>query len=267
MDTLAAHDFSEIDFDQFFEDGSRKYQKTTKRKRKEKRSRSLDIKPAQSEKMVLKNIEPRTSTQEKVFQSYGYGNNMVLHGTAGTGKTFLSLYLALDEVYNEKLYTSVKIIRSAVPTRDIGFLPGKQEEKTEVYEAPYSEICSELFNRKNAYDSLKRNGTVEFITTSFLRGITFRDSVIVIDEIQNMEFRELDTIMTRIGDNCRVIFCGDFKQTDFIKNNEKTGILNFMEIVKRMNGFDTINFGVKDIVRSGIVKSYIIAKESMDIDY
>lgn len=265
MDISAeAYDLIDQDFNQFFEETGRKYQKTTKRKHKEKKVRGVAVKPSQSEKMVLRMIEPKTDTQSKVFQSYGYGNNLVLHGTAGTGKTFLSLYLALDDVYNEKLYNSVKIVRSAVPTRDIGFLPGKQEEKTEVYEAPYSEICNELFNRKNAYDTLKRNGTVEFITTSFLRGVTFRNSVIVIDEIANMTFQELDTIMTRVGENCRVILCGDFKQSDHVKNSDKNDVKKFLEILKRVNGVDFINFTPKDIVRSGFVKQWILACEQFD---
>ena len=263
MDTVTAQDFLDVEFKQFFEDDGRKYQKTKKRHR-DKKVKGVNVKPAQTEKMVLRLIEPKTQTQEKVFQSYGYGNNMVLHGTAGTGKTFLSLYLALDEVYNEKAYSSVKIIRSAVPTRDIGFLPGKQEEKTEVYEAPYSEICSELFNRKNAYDTLKRNGSIEFITTSFLRGMTFRNSVIVVDEVQNMSFQELDTIMTRVGENCRVILCGDFKQSDHIKTSDKNDVKKFLEILKRVNGVDFIQFNIKDIVRSGFVRAWLLACESYE---
>lgn len=264
MDTQAeVLDFREADLDLFFEDNGRKYPKTKKRHRDKKPKNNLTA-AQPPEKMVLKIIDPKTDTQKKVFESYGYGNNMVLHGTAGTGKTFLSLYLALDEVYNQKLYNSIKIIRSAVPTRDIGFLPGKQEEKTEVYEAPYIEICSELFNKKIAYETLKKNGSIQFITTSFLRGLTFRDSIIVIDEIQNMTFQELDTIMTRVGDNCRVILCGDFKQSDHTKTNDKNDVKKFLDILKRVKGIDFINFIPKDIVRSGFVKQWILAVEAYE---
>lgn len=261
MDIATLESLNDFDPELFFENSSRKYRKTKKRHREKKEGNTV-VRQSPQEKMSLKTIEPRTDTQKKVFETYGYGNNMVLHGTAGTGKTFLSLYLAFQDVYNEKLYKSVKIIRSAVPTRDIGFLPGKANEKTEVYETPYMDICSELFGRKNAYETLKRNGVVEFITTSFLRGMTFRDSVIVIDEIQNMSFQELDTIMTRIGDNCKVILCGDFKQSDHIKNSDKQDVKKFLKILKTVKGIEFVEFYPKDIVRSGFVKSWILACEA-----
>lgn len=245
--------------DKFFENNNRKYPKT-KKKHNEKKVKTV-TNPIVPERMSLKSIIPKTETQKKVFKSYGYGNNIVLHGTAGTGKTFLSMYLALEDVYNEKLYSTIKIIRSAVPTRDIGFLPGKSNEKTEVYETPYSEICGELFGRKNAYDVLKNNGSLEFVSTSFLRGMTFRNSIVIIDEIQNMSFQELDTIMTRIGENCKVLLCGDFKQSDHIKSSDKQDVKKFLEILKRVNGIDFIEFTVKDVVRSGFCREWILACE------
>jgi phosphate starvation-inducible protein PhoH len=159
----------------------------------------------------------------------------------------------------------VVLIRSVVPTRDMGFLPGSVKDKAKVYEAPYQSICNELFGRGDAYEILKGKNTVEFQTTSFVRGITFNNCIVIVDEMQNMTYQELDSVITRIGDNCKIIFCGDFKQTDLLKDSEKNGLLNFMKVLKKMNMFSHIEFTREDIVRSKLVKSYIIAKEELNI--
>ena len=203
--------------------------------------------------LELAEIEPLTRNQLIAFES---SQNLVLHGCAGTGKTFISSYLAFDDM-TKNMYEKLVIIRSAVPTRDIGFLPGTEKEISSVYEEPYRDISIDLFSRGDAYQILKTKGLVHFMTTSYIRGITLRDAVILIDECQNMTFHELDSIITRVGENCRVIFCGDFSQSDLKQN----GMKEFFEILASMNRFDFIEFGVEDIVRSGFVKEYIIAKE------
>mgnify|MGYP001439904857 CR=1 FL=1 len=203
--------------------------------------------------LELVEIEPLTRNQLIAFES---SQNLVLHGCAGTGKTFISSYLAFDDM-TKNMYEKLVIIRSAVPTRDIGFLPGTEKEKSSVYEEPYRDISIDLFSRGDAYQILKTKGLVHFMTTSYIRGITLRDAVILIDECQNMTFHELDSIITRVGENCRVIFCGDFKQSDLKQN----GMDEFLDILHSMKRFDFIEFGVEDIVRSGFVKDYIIARE------
>lgn len=207
--------------------------------------------------LSLAEIEPLTKNQLEAFES---DKNLILHGIAGTGKTFISCYLAFDDMV-KGVYNNLVIIRSAVPTRDIGFLPGNEKEKASVYEEPYKEIALELFQRGDAYEILKTKGLVHFMTTSFVRGITLKDAVIMIDECQNMSFHELDSIITRVGNNCRVIFCGDFRQSD-LKTN---GLESFMEILKNMGAFDFIDFEIKDIVRSEFVKDYIIAKTDLGL--
>jgi len=203
--------------------------------------------------LELAEIEPLTRNQLIAFES---SQNLVLHGCAGTGKTFISSYLAFDDM-TKNMYEKLVIIRSAVPTRDIGFLPGTEKEKSSVYEEPYRDISIDLFSRGDAYQILKTKGLVHFMTTSYIRGITLRDAVILIDECQNMTFHELDSIITRVGENCRVIFCGDFKQSDLKQN----GMGEFLDILHSMKRFDFIEFGVEDIVRSGFVKDYILARE------
>ena len=207
--------------------------------------------------LSLAEIEPLTKNQLEAFES---DKNLILHGIAGTGKTFISCYLAFDDMV-KGVYNNLVIIRSAVPTRDIGFLPGNEKEKASVYEEPYKEIALELFQRGDAYEILKTKGLVHFMTTSFVRGITLKDAVIMVDECQNMSFHELDSIITRVGTNCRVIFCGDFRQSD-LKTN---GLESFMEILKNMGAFDFIDFEIKDIVRSEFVKDYIIAKTELGL--
>jgi phosphate starvation-inducible protein PhoH len=207
--------------------------------------------------LQLQEIEPLTKNQLKAFES---NKHLVLHGVAGTGKTFISSYLAFDDILKSE-FSSLVIIRSAVPTRDIGFLPGNEKEKSSVYEEPYKDICIELFQRGDAYEILKTKGLVHFMTTSFIRGVTLRDAVVLVDECQNMSFHELDSIITRIGENCRVIFCGDFRQSDLDKN----GLNKFIRILKAMDEFTLIDFEPADIVRSGFVKKYIIAKSDLGL--
>lgn len=207
--------------------------------------------------LQLEEVEPLTKNQLIAFESE---KNLVLHGVAGTGKTFISCYLAFDDMI-KGYYNNLVILRSAVPTRDIGFLPGNEKEKSAIYEAPYKDIAVELFSRGDAYEILKQKSIVHFMTTSFIRGITLRDAVIIIDECQNMTFHELDSIITRVGENCRVIFCGDFRQSDLGKN----GLEEFVSVLKRMESFDLIDFEIKDIVRSDFVKSYITAKTELGL--
>lgn len=209
--------------------------------------------------LELSEIEPLTRNQLLTFESE---KNLVLHGVAGTGKTFISCYLAFDDMikgYFEKLI----IIRSAVPTRDIGFLPGSEKDKASVYEEPYKDIAIELFQRGDAYELLKMKGLVHFMTTSFLRGITLRDAVIIVDECQNLSFHELDSLITRVGEGCRIVFCGDFRQSDLQKHER--GLESFLRVLKATQEFDFIDFEINDIVRSGLVKSYITAKYELGL--
>ncbi len=207
--------------------------------------------------LELQQIEPLTKNQVKAFES---DKNLILHGVAGTGKTFISCYLAFDDMSKQE-YEKLVIIRSAVSTRDIGFLPGSEKEKASVYEEPYKDICIELFQRGDAYEILKTKGLVHFMTTSFIRGVTLRNATILIDECQNMSFHELDSIITRVGQGCRVIFCGDFRQADLRTN----GLKDFVRILKVMESFDLVDFEINDIVRSDFVKAYITAKTDLGL--
>ena len=234
--------------------------KQRKNKRTKRKSNSSSQSTAVgSSGLRLKHIEPKTKNQVITFDEYKNNNHCVMHGVAGTGKTFISLYLAFDEIFNAKEKQKIIRIRSVVPTRDIGFLPGNEKEKAKVYEMPYSNICNELFGRGDAYEILKTKKQFEFMTSSFLRGMTFNDATIIIDEAQNLSFHELDTIITRLGRNCRLIVAGDFRQSDL----EKNGLLPFFSILKRMRSFSFIEFNIGDIVRSGIVKEYLTIKHTM----
>ena len=207
---------------------------------------------------TLKEINPLTENQRAAFEST---KNLVLHGSAGTGKTFISMYLAFKDI-RDGIYDKVILIRSAVPTREMGFLPGREDEKARVYEEPYYNIVSDLFGRGDGYEYLKEKDIISFMTTSFIRGLTMDDAVVIIDECQNMSFHELDSIITRIGNNCRVVFCGDFLQSD-LREKEKNGVREFLHILNKMNQSDCIEFGINDIVRSKFVKDYLIAKHAL----
>ena len=217
----------------------------------------------------LRSIVPLTDTQKKIFTEFDQAKNLVLMGTAGTGKTFCSMYLALKSIVDNKNNTGpnkIIIIRSVVSSRDVGFLPGTLKEKLSVYEAPYKAIFSELLGRGDAWEIMKTNGVVDFVSTSYLRGTSINDSFIIMDEFQNCNLSELDTIMTRVGKNSRMIFCGDLEQTDLLKSKfDVTGLPKFVSIIEQMRSFNIEEFGVEDIVRSGIVREYILAKRSLGI--
>jgi len=217
---------------------------------------------------VKENVRPKTDTQELAFDAWEDGHNLMLHGIAGTGKTFLALYFSISEILSKNAhYKKVCVIRSVVPSRDMGYLPGTQKDKMKVYEGPYYDICTKLFKRGDAYEVLKQRNSIEFMSTSFLRGSTFDDCILVVDEVQNMSDQELHTVMTRVGENCRIIFCGDVGQDDLTSERKKevSGLRNFMKIISKMKEFKFVEFTVNDIVRSDLVKSYIIQRNALGI--
>ena len=212
-------------------------------------------------------VSPVTDNQKIAFQDYKAGKNLFLYGAAGTGKTFITLYMALQEALrNETKYDTVYIVRSAVPTREIGFLPGDEEDKTALFQVPYQNMVKFMFEQPNEqafamlYDRLKNQNSLMFLTTSFLRGITLDNAIFIVDEAQNLTFHELDTIITRVGMDSKIMFCGDFFQSDLQKHIDKEGIKHFMKILKGMKSFSNIEFTLGDIVRSGMVKEYLISK-------
>lgn len=233
--------------------------------RKEKRVQK-DNQEAVKEKFnfTLRRITPLTDNQRLTFDNYENNKHLLLIGTAGTGKSFLSIYLGMQDIMEEQTHKKMVIIRSVVPTRDMGFLPGNNKEKSKVYEAPYYSIFSEIFGRGDAYEYLKNKNVVEFMTTSFVRGITLNNCIIVVDEIQNMTANELHSVFTRIGKNCRVVFAGDIKQNDLSGKREQSGFKDFFKVLDEMKDFCIIEFTREDIVRSDLVKSYIIAREKLE---
>jgi len=211
----------------------------------------------------LKTFQPLTENQKLFFDAYKRQDYFIaLHGVAGTGKTFCALYKAIEEVLDKaNPFHKIIIVRSAVQSREIGHLPGDVDEKMDIYEQPYRQICHTLFGRHDAYQRLEEQHHIEFISTSFIRGMSFDDAIIIVDEMQNMTFEEIDTVMTRVGYRSKIIWCGDYRQTDLNKKkNDVSGILKFFDIAQHMKAFTRIEFTADDIVRSSLVKDYILAK-------
>jgi phosphate starvation-inducible PhoH-like protein len=227
-------------------------------------------KPLSSEYLI--DIDPLTENQRKLFDSYAEGKHLVAYGCAGTGKTFITLYNALKDVLDERSpYEKVYIVRSLVATREIGFLPGSHDDKADIYQIPYKNMVKYMFQMPSdvdfemLYGNLKSQETVKFWSTSFLRGTTLDNCVIIVDEFQNANFHELCSIITRVGENCKICFCGDATQSDLIKTSERNGILDFMKILQSMPSIDIIEFGIDDIIRSGLVREFLIAKETLGL--
>jgi predicted ribonuclease YlaK len=233
----------------------------------EPRETSRSVKPVNNTLRIriddLKTFQPLTANQKLFFDAYKRGDYFVaLHGVAGTGKTFCALYKAIEEVLDKSNpFDKIIVVRSAVQSREIGHLPGDVNEKMEIYQQPYRQICETLFGRKDAWDRLEEQHHISFISTSFIRGMSFDDAIIIVDEMQNLTYEEIDTVMTRVGYRSKIIWCGDYRQTDLNKRkNDVTGILKFFDIAQHMSAFTRIEFTVDDIVRSSLVKDYIMAK-------
>ena len=220
----------------------------------------------------IRKIEPVTENQEKFFEDYKKDKNLVAYGCAGTGKTFITLYNALKDVLDEKTaYDKIYLVRSLVATREIGFLPGDHEDKSSLYQIPYKNMVKYMFEMPTdtdfemLYGNLKSQGTISFWSTSFIRGTTLDNAIVIVDEFQNLNYHELDSIITRIGQDSKIMFCGDATQSDLVKSAEKNGIADFMKILRIMPSVDIVEFGVEDIVRSGLVKEYLLAKMEMNL--
>ena len=242
-----------------------------KQKRKPPIGAGLSVKQMKRKKPInsdlLRDVQPLTPNQEKLFQSYDNNQNLVAYGCAGTGKTFVTLYKALLDVLDEKTpYEKIYIVRSLVATREIGFLPGDHEDKSSLYQIPYKNMVKYMLEMPSEadfemlYGNLKTQGTISIWSTSFLRGTTLDKAIVIVDEFQNLNFHELDSIMTRVGQNSKIMFCGDATQTDLIKTNDRNGVIDFMNILRIMSSIDIIEFSIEDIVRSGLVKEYLLAK-------
>ena len=222
---------------------------------------------------MMRDREPLTDNQKSLFEAYAKDQNLVAYGVAGTGKTFITLYNALKDVLDPKTpYEKIYIVRSLVATREIGFLPGDHDDKSYLYQIPYKHMVKYMFQMQDdaafemLYSNLKAQGTIDFWSTSFIRGTTFDNAILIVDEFQNLNFHELDSMITRIGENSKIMFCGDASQTDLVKQNERTGIVDFIRILRNMASFDIIEFNAEDICRSGLVKEYIIAKLELGME-
>lgn len=226
-------------------------------------SRKRKAKPvkAKIDNLNVKRVEPITEAQREMFASFMQGQNIVACGSAGTGKTYVATYLALQEVFAQRK-NKIVFVRSAVPTRQIGHLPGDLNEKSLVYTTPFKQIVDDLCENGTAYNILTTKGVIEFMTTSFIRGITLDNCIIIFDEFQSSGWHELASVVSRCGKNTQIVFCGDTKQNDLITNkHDVSGLSNFMKVADDMEEFDIVKFYPQDIVRSGLVKSFILACE------
>lgn len=234
--------------------------------KKQRRAKERDSENIVDQRVSMTALAPKTQRQKDLFEAYENGFNVLAIGSAGTGKTFVSLYLALKDVMAAGSNVErIVVIRSAVQTRDQGFMPGSLKEKMGYYEVPYIDIVNSLFDDRNAYQTMKMNGTIEFMSSSFVRGLTFDNAVIIVDEVQSMNSHEIQSVLTRVGDNTRVIMCGDTKQNDLMKSKyDQTGLPSIVRILRRMDSVKVVEFNIEDVVRSGFVKEFLVAAEELE---
>lgn len=208
-------------------------------------------------------FKPFTTNQQNASDGFKSGKNLCLTGYAGTGKTYIALHHAINDYISGKI-DHISIYRSAVQTVDIGFLPGTEAEKMGPFETPYIQIVNKILGRADAYQILKTKGIISFDSTSFLRGITLDRCCVVVDEAQNLDRHEVGTIMTRLGKDTRVILCGDIRQSDVDFQDSGLGFLR--AVLRRMGEtyFSMVDMQKEDIVRSGLVKAWIIAAEEYE---
>lgn len=213
----------------------------------------------------ITHLHPLTQAQEDFFRAYYESDWVVSYGSAGTGKTLLALYLSiLDVLDKQQPYNKIIIVRSVVPSREMGHLPGTIEEKQSVYEAPYIDVMSFLCSRSSTYNDMKDAGLIKFESTSFIRGMTFDNSIVIIDEAQNLNFQEINTVVTRLGKTSKLLVLGDIRQNDLLyKKNDISGFASFIKISEEMKEASLVQFTVNDVVRSGLVKSWILTCDKL----
>lgn len=221
---------------------------------------------------LMREIEPLTDNQKLLYQAYEKGQNIVAYGCAGTGKTFITLYNALQDVLDERSpYEKIYIVRSLVQTREIGFMPGDEDQKKTLFEIPYKNMVKYMFQMPSdadfemLYGNLKAQNTISFWCTSFIRGVTLDNAIVIVDEAQNLSSHESFSVISRCGEDTKIMFAGDIEQSDLIKQSEKTGIIDFIRVIEAMPSFEKIEFGVDDIVRSNLVREFVIAKKSLGL--
>lgn len=241
-------------------EGGNYFEKTRKRRVRTKNKNIFKL-----DGFELIDFSPKTDNQARMFDDFHNGSNILAIGSAGSGKTVVSLYLALQKLITNGI-DKIIILRSAVPTRNQGFLPGTQAEKDDIYKPAYIQLVNFLFHSDTAWDTLTKRGYIQFMSTSYVRSITFENAVIIFDEIQNADFSETISVLTRLGEGCKVFLCGDIRQNDLERKREVSGFLNILKVINRMdNHFSVIEFTRDDIVRSKFVKDLIIALEDLNL--
>lgn len=235
-------------------------QKRNERKRRRRQRKLLNY------QHKIKSVSPKTPNQEKLFRSFADEKNVLLHGSAGTGKSYCALYLALNDLFDGQ-FDKILIIRSIVPTRDIGFLPGSVLEKIALYEEPYEDIISDLLGDRSAYEILKRDEVIEFKCTSFLRGISWINTLIIVDEVQNCTWHEICSLVTRVGEGSKLVLIGDNDQNDLVqqKKVEVGGLDKAIKVCNNMKRFDVIEFGFEDVIRSELVKEFLMVRKRLGL--
>lgn len=208
-------------------------------------------------------FRPLTEKQKDSIYAFSSGKHLALLGSAGTGKTFLGIYLASSLMVDPDSQTDkIIVLRTAVQARDQGFVKGDPAEKMDPYSVPYKQAFTKIFGRANSFYDLIKAKKLVFDSTSFLRSVTFDNAVVIFDEAQNAEFREINTVITRLGQNSRLILIGDSLQDDLSKN-EESGLPKFSKIVTQHlpTDFHITTFTSEDIVRSDLVKRWVIGCE------
>ena len=216
------------------------------------RTRRVRTKHDQDKESI--NLIPKNDRQSQYLQALQESDQVIVFGPSGTGKTYLvSTYAA--NLYHLKTVNKIVITRPHVAVgKDIGYLPGTLEEKAAPWALPVLDVLEKQLG-KGVVETALKAGNIEVAPLALMRGRSFEDSFIICDESQNITFHELKMLLTRVGENSKLVLNGDVMQSDL---KEADGLSKVVHIVKKyMLPVPIIEFGVEDIVRSDMTKLWV----------
>jgi phosphate starvation-inducible PhoH-like protein len=201
-------------------------------------------------------IQPKNMAQQIYLEAIERSDVVFGIGSAGTGKTYVAASYAAEKLYYRETSKIIVTRPNVEASRSLGFLPGELEEKYAPYLEPFEGVFIRAFG-KSLYELFKKRGQIDPRPLGFMRGATFDDAIVLVDECQNMTEKEFKLLLTRIGHNSKVIFSGDSRQVDI----PDSGLMSTIQRLQYIPSIEVVEFYPSDIVRSDLCKQIILEYE------